>query len=114
MLVATFVLVMILGMTLQIIKSANDLFLGTRKRIDTFQEARAGFEVMTRKISQAMLNTYWDYANGTVGSGTGTPRPQPSHFHLLHNVVSHPISAQFGAPFYLRARAVDTDLGRHR
>lgn len=77
MLVATFVLVIILGMTLQITNYANNLFLSTRKRVDAFQEARAGFEVMTRKISQAMLNTYWDYANGTVGSGTGAPRPQP-------------------------------------
>src|SRR5579862_8212439 len=71
MLVATFVLVIILGMTLQITNYANDLFLRTRKRIDTFQESRAGFEVMTRKVSQAMLNTYWDYASGPAGSGTG-------------------------------------------
>ncbi len=32
-----------------------------RSRIDTFQEARAGFETVTRRLSQAMLNTYWDY-----------------------------------------------------
>ncbi len=77
MLVATFVLVIILGMTLSITNYANKLLLSTRKKIDAFQESRAGFEVMTRKMSQAMLNTYWDYANGTVGSGTGSPRPQP-------------------------------------
>ena len=77
MLVATFVMVIILYMTLQITNYTNSLFMSTRKRIDTFQEARAGFEVMTRKISQAMLNTYWDYV-GTIGSSTNVPRPPPN------------------------------------
>lgn len=88
MLVATFVLVIILGLTLQITTSANNLFLGTRKRIDAFQEARAGFEVMTRRVSQAMLNTYWDYANGTVGSGTGAPRPSPDADYSTNNYAT--------------------------
>src|ERR1700677_537984 len=88
MLVATGVLVLILTMTLQITNYANNLFLSTRKRIDTFQEARAGFEVMTRKISQATLNTYWDYANGTVGTGTGAPRPSPDANYANYGTVS--------------------------
>ena len=86
MLVATAVLVLILTMTLQIVNYANTLLLSTRKRIDAFQEARAGFEAMTRKISQATLNTYWDYATGTIGSGTGSPRPaatSSSYFNFV-------------------------------
>jgi uncharacterized protein (TIGR02599 family) len=63
MLVASAVLVLILAMTLQIVSYTTTLTTRTRSRIDAFQESRAGFELMTRTISQAMLNTYWDYAD---------------------------------------------------
>ncbi len=32
----------------------------TTNRVESFQAARDGFESMTRKLSQATLNTYWD------------------------------------------------------
>lgn len=70
MLVATAVLIIILGVTLKTVSFTNDLWMNTRKRIDTFQEARAGFESMTRKMSQAMLNTYWDYADSNGNART--------------------------------------------
>jgi len=39
----------------------------TTARINQFQAARAGFEAMTRNLSQATLNTYWDLDfNGSV------------------------------------------------
>jgi len=63
LLVATVILVLILTMTIQITNYTGNLWQRTRGRIDAFQEARAAFESMTRKISQAMLNTYWGYNN---------------------------------------------------
>jgi len=63
LLVATGILVLILVMTVQITNYATNLMQHTQAKVDSFQEARAGFESMTRKISQAMLNTYWDYAD---------------------------------------------------
>ena len=63
LLVATAILVLILVMTVQITNYASNLMVHTQAKVDSFQEARAGFESMTRKISQAMLNTYWDYAD---------------------------------------------------
>jgi uncharacterized protein (TIGR02599 family) len=39
----------------------------TTARMNQFQAARAGFEAMTRNLSQATLNTYWDLDfNGSV------------------------------------------------
>ncbi len=50
----------------------------TMGKIDQFRSARNGFEAMTRRLSEATLNTYYDYfdSNGnssTSGSYTGTP-----------------------------------------
>lgn len=61
MLVSTAILVLILVMTLQIVNYTTALSNRTRAKVDAFQSARAGFEAMTRKISQATLNTYSDY-----------------------------------------------------
>ena len=33
----------------------------TRAKVEQFRESRAAFETITSKISQATLNTYWDY-----------------------------------------------------
>lgn len=33
----------------------------TRGKAESFQEARAAFETISRRLSQATLNTYWDY-----------------------------------------------------
>jgi len=33
------------------------------EQAQTFQEARTAFELLTRRLSQATLNTYWDYDN---------------------------------------------------
>jgi uncharacterized protein (TIGR02599 family) len=41
----------------------------TSRKIEQFQGARVGFESMTRRLSQATLNTYWDVETQTVGSG---------------------------------------------
>ena len=40
-------------------------------KVEQFQGARRGFESMTRRLSQATLNTYWDYDYEVTGSGSG-------------------------------------------
>lgn len=61
LLVSMAVLSLILVITLQMTSSIASLSSRARSRIETFQEARAAYEAMTRQVSQAMLNTYWDY-----------------------------------------------------
>lgn len=63
LLVATGILSLIMVLTLQITSSTNSVWQRARSRIDTFQEARAAFESLTRNLSQAMLNPYWDYVD---------------------------------------------------
>ncbi len=39
----------------------GEMWRRSSSKIEQFQQARRGFESMTRRISQATLNTYWDY-----------------------------------------------------
>lgn len=68
--VATVIVVILAG----ILISATDLtarsFSRTSAKIEQFSEARRGFEVMTRRLAEATLNTYFDYYNDK-----GEPRP---------------------------------------
>ena len=66
MMVAISLLMLLMLVTVYILNAVTTIDTRTRAKVDTFREARAGFEVMTRRVSQGMLNTYWDYfdANG--------------------------------------------------
>ena len=53
-----------IGMMLMLVTATNqtsELWRRSASKIEQFQQARRGFESMTRRISQATLNTYWDY-----------------------------------------------------
>jgi len=63
------IMVILIGMTNQI----SQTWRSTTGKIEQFQEARDGFESMTRKLSQATLNTYWDLFNVKVG-GRDVPK----------------------------------------
>jgi uncharacterized protein (TIGR02599 family) len=60
-LAAVTLLAMILVMTGSIISSSSRAWRQANAKIETFQEARAAFDVMTGRLSRATLNTYWDY-----------------------------------------------------
>lgn len=61
MMVAMVLLMLLMFVTVYVLNAVSTIDNRTRAKVDTFREARAGFEVMTRRVSQAMLNTYWDY-----------------------------------------------------
>ncbi len=61
LLVATAVFLVIVGVVLQITDQTSKIWRSSTAKIQSFQEARAGFDSMTRMLSQAMLNTYYDY-----------------------------------------------------
>lgn len=96
-LVATAVMLLILAM----LSSAMGLTFSTVQRahlkMDQFASARAGFDRVTATLSQATLNTYWDYDNPStpsvylrksdlhfriqsINSGAGTPLGQGIFF----------------------------------
>ena len=61
-----------IGLMLLLVTATNqtsELWRRSSSKIEQFQQARRGFESMTRRISQATLNTYWDYHYPTNAAG---------------------------------------------
>ncbi len=83
LLVAMTVVTLILLLTVEMTNNVSALSNRTRARVETFQESRAAFESMTRKISQSMLNTYWDYdypGGNTASAPSAYARQSQLHF----------------------------------
>ena len=96
-LVTTAVIALLMVVMSNIVNSTTSTWTYTSSKIEQFRSAREGFESMTRRISQATLNTYWDYDNpntptkylrqselrfisgpNVAGSSTSNP-PRPTH-----------------------------------
>ncbi|CAN5496540.1 hypothetical protein BH09VER1_BH09VER1_42910 [soil metagenome] len=60
-LAATALLIIILTLTGSIISSSSRVWRQANAKIESYQTARAAFDVMTAKLAKATLNTYWDY-----------------------------------------------------
>lgn len=61
LMVAMAVFVMILLVILGITQTTSKAWSGARSKVDAFQSARLAFENISRTLSQATLNTYYDY-----------------------------------------------------
>ena len=61
LLVACTVLVLLLGFIGSITNMVQKTYRNTQGKTEQFREARVAFEAITRRLSQATLNTYWDY-----------------------------------------------------
>ena len=64
-LVASTILVMMLGFLLVVMDQTARIWASTAAKVEQFREARSGFERVTTRLSQATLNTYWDYDSAT-------------------------------------------------
>ena len=64
-LVASAILVAMLGFLLVVMDQTARIWSGTSAKVEQFREARTGFERVTTRLSQATLNTYWDYDSPT-------------------------------------------------
>ncbi len=68
----------VLSLLLVVLVSATNLISATTKQatstVDAFAAARNGFDILSQRLSQATLNTYWDYydANGNRRNLTNT------------------------------------------
>jgi len=65
MLVAVTILVGIMVLATQMIGATSKVWKNTTAKIEAFQNARDGFQLMTDELRQATLNTYWDYYDST-------------------------------------------------
>ena len=61
LLVSMAIISILLLVLLSITDSTRKTWLYTTNKIQEFREAREAFEAITRRLSQATLNTYWDY-----------------------------------------------------
>lgn len=116
LLVAITLLVIIIGIVVQITNQTNEIWRSSSSRIQASQEARAGFESMTRKLGQATLNTYYDYYDSnhlqrtpaTAASFVPYSYDRASELHFISGQVksfalsgtSGPITTQTDAVFF--------------
>ena len=61
LLTATAILALILVMVFSVLSHSIGIWRQANAKMDAFQNARAVFEIMTSRLGQATLNTYWDY-----------------------------------------------------
>ncbi len=79
LLVAMALVAIVAGMTLSILSATTSAWKAHKARIAAFSEARVAFETLTLRLSQATLNTYWDYDN----RGRPTRYLRHSELHFL-------------------------------
>ena len=59
--VAATIIVVLMAILVAMTDQTQRLVKSTSSKVEAFQEARVGFESMTRQLAQATLNTFWDY-----------------------------------------------------
>jgi uncharacterized protein (TIGR02599 family) len=80
LLVSTAVITLLLLILVQMTGQTAATWRYTTGKAEQFREARSAFETMTRRISQATLNTYLDYTYGTGNKVTGYERQSELRF----------------------------------
>ncbi len=81
-----------------------------KEKVDQFREARAAFEVITRQLSQATLNTYWDY-HYPEGASAPAAYARQSELHFICGSASSLIGAAVSRPVSGHALFFQAPLG---
>ena len=80
-LVAAGIVLIIMAVLLGMTDQTQRLVKATSSKVEQFQEARVAFESMTRRLSQATLNTFWDYQYNSSGQPSGYQRTAELRFY---------------------------------
>ena len=83
MLVGLAVSTMLIVVVLSLLNHANSTIRTADSKLSAFQSAQAGFDLMTQKLSDATLNTYYDYDNPLAP--TAYIRHSDLHFLVAKN-----------------------------
>ena len=70
LMVSMVVLALLMLVVFNMLETTTKAWSQSTERVQTFKEARVAFEGLTRRIGQAMLNTYFDYKYNAA-----VPRP---------------------------------------
>jgi len=82
MAILTLVMLLLVGIT----DATRRTWVFTTGKIEQFRDAREAFETLTRKLSQATLNTYWDYqkdSNGNPLTGSSNSYVRQSELRFI-------------------------------
>ncbi len=70
LMVSMSVMTLLLLILVTVVSQTSATWQYTTGKVEQFRSARAGYEAMTRRVSQATLNTYWEYERDAQ---TGAP-----------------------------------------
>ena len=84
LLVSMSLVAIVAGLTLSIMTAITSAWTAHKTRVGAFGEARVVFETLTNRLSQATLNTYWDYDN----RGAPTRYLRKSELHFVQGKAS--------------------------
>src|SRR6478752_9286474 len=73
-LVSTALVVAIMGLLISTVDQTQKVWMRSRSKATQFQAARGAFEAMSRRMSQATLNTYWKAHDVNIDATTGNFR----------------------------------------
>lgn len=79
-LVSMTVLLILLLISAQVIGTVQSTWTASNARVGQFREARTAFDIITRNLSQATLNTYVDYDTSYLTDATGLSTAAPSQY----------------------------------
>ncbi len=119
LLTSTVVLAILLVVMASAMGTVQRSWRGSKEKVDQFREARAAFEAITRQLSQATLNTYWDYHYLETGSNvppadSNTPPAgyvRQSELQFLSGSAEHLIGSDVSTPVSGHALFFQAPLG---
>ena len=82
LLVSMAIMLLLMMILVSITNATRKTWTYTTGKVEEFREAREAFESLTRRISQATLNTYWDYvdANGNARTSANASTFVPAKY----------------------------------
>lgn len=86
LLIATAILGMLVVLLANVLGQTSSATRRANETVTSFQNARAAFDLMTVNLSQATLNTYWDYQN--AGGQFRTPSNRSSFQPATYGRIS--------------------------
>lgn len=87
-LVATAVLAILLSLIMAILNSVSTTVRHTSSKVDAFSGARAALTILSQRLSQATLNTYWAYDKPPPQTPTAYLRASDLQFAITKNAQS--------------------------
>ncbi len=80
LMVSVAVLSLVMVLVFQMLENTQATFKKARDSVSEYKDARNGFDAITRRMSQATLNTYWQVGRSAAGAATKFEKASDLHF----------------------------------